>query len=103
MADGQWIIIHKTLRKNLLITFSRLVWLGKEIGKVRADQSLTRHTGRLHGSVIDIGDLAFGTDGDQRVKRGFNQTARVLRGLLLRGHITRRGEDAEHVALVVVI
>ena len=68
MADGERIVAHKAIGENFLIAFARLNWIGEVIGEIRADQLFARYAGRLLGSFIHVGDLAFCIDGDERVE-----------------------------------
>ena len=102
MANRQGIIAHETLGKHFLITGARFVWFGEIIGKVRPDELLARNAGRLRRRFVHIGDFSLRADGNERIGRGFDERARVLRGLFLRRHVARGGEHTLQFAVAVV-
>ena len=79
MADGQRIIPDETVGQDFLITGLGLPGFGEEVGKVAADELFARHTGHEFGCVVDIGDFARRTDGDQRIQTRFEQAPRIKR------------------------
>ena len=93
MPDRERVISDKALGEDLLVALAGLVRLGKIVREVRADEFFPRNPCNLDGSLIDVGDLAVGADGDQRVEARLNQAAGVLGGLPLGGDITGGGKD----------
>jgi hypothetical protein len=103
MADRQGIVGDEPLREHLLISFARLRRLGEVVGKVGADQLVSIHTGYLDRGFVDVRNLSFRTDGDERVQRGFDQAAGIIRGLLLGCNVARGSEDAQDVSAGIFV
>ena len=60
--------------------------------------SFSRTTpGDVDGGLVDVGDLALGADGDERIQARFDQASDVLRRPLLRRHVANRGGDQKFV------
>ena len=74
---GQIIILDAPLAEYLLVATLRLFRLSKVIAKVSSDKFSSGASRSFFRSAVDVGDLAVGRDGNQRVKAGFDQTAIV--------------------------
>ena len=105
VANGQRVVGDESLGEDLLVSLPSLAWLGEVVGEIRPDQLLPRNPGYLVGTLVDIGDLAFGADGYQRVEAGLDQAAGIHRGLqsllldtLALGDIASNGGNADQVA-----
>ncbi len=103
VPDGQRVIAHEAFGEHPLIALAGLVLLGEIVREIRADQLLAPHAGNLDGGFVYVGNLSFRADGDQRIERCLDQRTRILRGLFLNGHVARRGEHSQDVALIVAI
>ena len=103
MPDGQRVVGDETFREHPLVTFAGLLRLGEIVGEVRADQLFATRTGDFDGGFVHVGDFSLRADRDERVHARFDQAARVLRGLLLRGDVARGGEHSQHVAARVLV
>src|SRR6185369_7039846 len=103
VADGQRIVGDESLGEDLHVTLAGLVRLGEVVGEVGADQLLPLHAGDLHGRLVDVGDLPFRGDGDQRVQGGLDQGTGVLGRLFLGRDVTRRGEHTQDVPQDILV
>ena len=85
MSDGEWVVGDEAPGEDLLVALARLLGLGEVVGEVGADQLLPSHASDLDGALVDVGDLAFGADGDEWVEARLEQAAGVLGGLFACG------------------
>src|SRR5215467_2831779 len=75
VADSQLVILHAAFPEYLLVAGFCPLRVGEVVRKIVADEFLPRETGRMFSGGIDIRDLAFRGDGDQRIEAGLNQGA----------------------------
>src|SRR5450756_109131 len=80
VAEHERIVADETLFEDPLVPRPRLVGLGEVVREVGADQTVTRNAGGLLGGLVDVGDLAFRADRDQRVEIHLDEAAGVERG-----------------------
>ena len=81
MPDREGIVGYTPLFKYLPVNLSRLLRLRKIIRKVGINERFPRNARDPDSRLVDVGDLSFGTDGDQRVQAGLDEAPGVLRRL----------------------
>ena len=80
MTDRERIVGHRPLGEDLPVALAGRLGFGEVVGEIGADQRIAGSARGPRGGLVQVGDLAFWTNGDQRIQARLDQAPRVLSG-----------------------